>query len=114
MYTGLQFPYEYISDGNVVSHLAWKLVEARGGVTEVLFAAVAFLVTFAGIGMFVVSSPYFGFDRQVTVLAKLVGRCEVYRLEVGQYFSCVVLKIWVLGSGSGMVRPHGESCISYG
>ncbi|KAH8961629.1 hypothetical protein BDL97_05G058900 [Sphagnum fallax] len=33
----------------LVSHLAWKLVEARGGVTEVLFAAVAFLVTLAGI-----------------------------------------------------------------
>jgi hypothetical protein len=38
--------------------------------------------------------------------------CEVCRLEVGQHFSCVVLKIWVLGSGCGMVRPHGESCIS--
>jgi hypothetical protein len=62
MYMGLQFPYEYISDGNVVSHLAWKLVEARGGVTEVLFAAVAFLVTLAGIGMLLVSSPCFGFD----------------------------------------------------
>jgi hypothetical protein len=49
MYMGLQFPYEYISDGNVVSHLAWELVEARGGVMKVLFAAVAFLVTFAGI-----------------------------------------------------------------
>jgi hypothetical protein len=81
MYTELQFPYEYLSDGNVVSHLAWELVEARGGVTEVLFAAVAFLVTFAGIGMLLVSSPYFGFDRQVTVLAKLVGRCIGWKLD---------------------------------